>query len=157
LGIAVPQDGGKMAILTTGIGSAQEDYLAGTEGSVLSQTFKLTGDKTTLTFDYNVTSEEPMEYVSSEYDDKFMVQILDKDGNVLQQIAYESINTSTWIAMSGVDFEGGDGTVYQTDWHNVTIDISAYSNQFITLRFIVYDVGDSAYDTAAVIDNVALK
>ena len=35
--------------------------------------------------------------------------------------------------------------------------ISAFQNQYITLRFVTYDVGDSVYDTAALIDCVALN
>ena len=156
LGALSPTHGDKMAILTTGVGSGTSDYTGATEGSVLSQTFIVGENDSLLSFDYDVVSEEPMEYVGSQYDDKMYVQIIDEQGNSVQ-LAYASINTSTWYSVTGIDFEGGDQTAYHTGWSNVEFDISEYRGQLITIRFIVYDVGDSAYDTAALIDNVLIK
>lgn len=157
LGDISPTSGAKMAILTTGIGSAEADYLAGTEGSVVFQTIKLAGDVSTLSFDYNVVSEEPEEFVGSEFDDTFKVEILDGDGSVVEQVVLETVNSATWIPVGGINFEDGDDTVYQTGWRNILFDISSYKNQLVTIRFIVFDVGDSIYDTAAVVDNVRLN
>ena len=146
----------KMAILTTGIGSGTSDYTGSTEGSTLSQKFLVSGNVTTLSFDYNVVSEEPMEYVGSSFDDKFYAVIIDENGNSTQ-IAYESVNTSSWTQVTGINFEGGDSTAYQTGWKTVSVDISAYQGQYITIRFVTFDVGDSAYDTAGLIDNVRVS
>lgn len=45
---------------------------------------------------------------------------------------------------------------YHTGWKFVEFDVSQFQNKTVTLRFIVYDVGDSIYDTATLIDNVTL-
>ena len=156
LGELSPTDENKMAILTTGVGSGTSDYTGATEGSVLSQTILVGATDSILSFDYNFVSEEPMEYVGSQYDDKFYVEIIDENGNKIQ-IAASSINTATWYAVTGIDFEGGDKTAYHTGWFTVEFDLSEYRGQIITLRFVVYDVGDSAYDSAALIDNIFIK
>lgn len=157
LGALVPQHEDKMAILTTGIGSGTSDYMEATEGSVLYQTFKVPADVTTLSFTYNVVSEEPMEYVNSQFDDKFWAELVTSDKNTTHVLAQESVNEATWYAIDEIDFDGGDSTTYETKWKTVSYDLSAYQNQLVTIRFIVYDVGDSIYDTAALIDNVVIS
>ena len=81
------------------------------------------------------------------------VEIVDDSGNKTV-ICSESINSSTWYSVNGIDFEGGDTTCYETGWKTLTFDLGDYEGQFVTIRFVVYDVGDSIYDTAALIDNV---
>ena len=76
--------------------------------------------------------------------------------DILHSELLETVNTSTWLKVNGIDFEGGDNTMYHTDWKTHSINISAFQNQMIKIRFLVYDVGDSAYDTAVVIDDVKL-
>ena len=151
-----PQSGSRMAILTTGIGSAESSYLEGTEGSTLSQQLILPLDSATIQFKYDVVSEEPMEYVGSQYDDKFILRLLGVGGKVLEERTLETINQSKWYAISGIDFDGGDETTYHTQWRTVKLDVSAYRGQLVTLQFVVYDVGDSLWDTAALIDEVQL-
>ena len=145
-----------MAILTTGVGSGTSGYQGATQGSVLSQSFKIGAGQTTLTFDYDVVSEEPHEYVGSSYDDKFYAELVLENGTVIRLVE-ESVNKSTWYSVSGIDFEGGDNTVYHTKWKTFNFDVSKYQNQRVTIRFVVYDVGDSSWDTAALIDNVKLN
>lgn len=120
--------GKRMAFLSTGIGSQSGVSMSGTQGTMLTQTVH-NKNKDTLTFSYDVISEEPM----------------------------ESVNTSIWHSVSGIDFAGGDSTVFHTDWKTAQIDISQYMNQVIKIRFLVYDVGDSAYDTAIVLDNIIIS
>lgn len=148
---------GRMAFLTTGIGSKTTANIGvGTEGSIMSQSFIVPNNITTLNFDYNFISEEPMEFVGSEFNDSFGVHIKHKGTVVIDQI-YESVNSSTWLNINSIDFSGGDSTVFQTDWKSATIDVSAYRGEKITLNFIVRDLGDSIYDSACLIDNVVLK
>jgi len=40
---------------------------------------------------------------------------------------------------------------------NEECDISKYAGQVVTIRFMVYDVGDSIYDSAVLLDAVSLK
>ncbi len=75
LGELAPVDGRYMAILTTGIGSGEEEYLDDAVGSTMSQRFKVPEEAKQLSFSYNVVSEEPMEYVGSEYDDSLSAKI----------------------------------------------------------------------------------
>ncbi|MCM1561819.1 MAG: hypothetical protein NC123_20150 [Butyrivibrio sp.] len=84
-------------------------------------------------------------------------RIYDTDGNGFTEVACESVNTSSWQVVSGIDFDGGDSTAYQTGWKTIKIDVSSYSGQEVILSFDVCDKGDSAYDTAALIDNVRLQ
>ena len=155
LGNLIPTSNQRMAILTTGIGSAEEDYMSGTEGSVLSQVFKIPEGATRLIFTYNVVSEEPMEFVGSSFDDAFLAQITYSDGTAL--LATETVNESTWYPIYNINFEGGDDTTYETGWKVVEVDVSGIAGQVVNLEFIVYDVGDSIYDTAALIDNVRIQ
>lgn len=145
--------GKSMAFISTGIGAKSAVNMSGTQGSYLSQTIYNDG-LSKLEFKYKMISEEPMEFVGRAYDDAFEIQILDLDDNVLFNQVLESVNRSTWYEISGIDFEGGDSTVFATRWKSGSIDISAYKNQSIKIRFLVYDVGDSAYDSAVLIDNV---
>ncbi len=156
LGDLLPVSGSRMGLLTTGIGSAENEYLSGTEGSIISQTFYLDDDESTLSFSYDVVSEEPMEFVHTQFDDRFVVRLLDRDGNILHEFLEETVNTSQWYELQSedLDFEGGDETIYHTTWKEVSFDISAYNDNLVTLQFVVYDMGDSIYDTAAIIDNV---
>jgi hypothetical protein len=155
LGAVVPQHESKMALLTTGIGSQESEYLGATEGSVLSQTFIVPSDAASLSLKYDVVSEEPMEFVGSQFDDKLIIQIVTGSGTT--DIAKEEVNTSTWLPITGINFEGGDSTVYHTGWKSVTADLSAYKGKSITIKIVVYDVGDSIYDTAAVIDDIKIQ
>ncbi|WP_051656385.1 Ig-like domain-containing protein [Butyrivibrio sp. AE3004] len=151
-----PQDGSRMAIITTGVGSQSGNY-DGTQGSYIKQDFIVPNNASTISFSYDCVSEEPMEYVNSKFDDKFAAYLLDSEGNVVKEIASETINSSTWLKLSDVDFEGGDSTAYHTGWKNASYNISAYRGKKVTIQFKVWDVGDSAYDTAGVIDNVVVK
>ncbi len=153
LGEIEPYDS-RMAFISTGIGSLTGSYLGGTQGSSMKQTFQNT-DYTNLEFYYNFISEEPMEYVGSSFDDKFVVRINDSKGNILVSETLETVNTSSWYPVKNIDFEGGDSTVFHTLWKVAKIDVSKYQNQDIQIEFLVYDVGDSAYDSAVVIDNVS--
>lgn len=150
LGPLVPQEGVYMAIVSTGLGAVQNSV------SSVEQTFKVPAATTTLSFDYNVVSEEPMEFIGSIFDDQFEVALITSNATI--QIAYESVNTSTWLPIAGVNFYGGDSTVYETGWKHVLIDVTAYAGQQpITIRFKTWDKGDSIYDTAAIIDNIVLN
>ncbi len=65
-------------------------------------------------------------------------------------------NTAHWNSVSGINFAGGDNTVYQTGWQERSVPVSEYAGENITIYFVVSDTGDSAYDTMALIDNVHL-
>ena len=139
-----------MGIISTGLGSVDDSI------SEMSQSFCLGTDATNLSFDYNVVSEEPMEFVGTEFDDKFQV-VLIKDDDTEAEVAFESINTSSWIPIEGINFAGGDETTYMTGWEHIDVDISGYSKiKAIIFKVKTWDVGDSIYDTAALVDHIQL-
>ena len=164
LGELSPTEGAKMAMLSTGIGAAKEDYIlsfeGATQGSILQQKIKLTDTVNTLTFDYNMVSEEPQEYIGTQYDDTFIAEILDPNGKLLEQLVYESVNTSTWKEVSGFKLTQGQISgrpAWQTGWETKSVDLKPYRGQVITLRFIVFDRGDALFDSAGLVDNVLIK
>jgi len=150
LGPLFPQEGVYMNIISTGLGSINDS------DSSVEQTFCIPAGATTLSFDYNVVSEEPMEWVATQYDDQFEATLTTSSGTTT--IAYESINTSSWTAVNGIDFYGGDDTTYMTGWKTITYNVSGLTvGESVTLKFHTWDKGDSIYDTAALIDNVKLE
>lgn len=148
-----PQSAPRMAIISSGFGSMGSETT-----SSIYQTFLVPGNANTIEFTYDVVSEEPMEYVGTIYDDIIQVDLLDTDGNILETLAYESVNTSTWYAIDGIDFPGGDHTTYHTRWNKVSSNVlSKYQGQLVVIRFVVQDAGDSIYDTALLVDSVRIK
>lgn len=159
LGDIISPDGTskRMAIITTGVGSKETAaFLDGTEGSIIYQKFVVPEYVTTLTFSYNFVSEEPMEWVGSQFDDAFGIRIVSDNVTVVDTI-YETINTSEWFPVENIDFADGDTTVYETGWFTVSVDISEYAGKTISLCFVIYDKGDSLYDSACLLDNIVLS
>ncbi len=148
-----PKSFPKMTVISSGFGSMNDETT-----SCIYQTILVPNNTSTIEFSYDVVSEEPLEYVGTQYNDVFQVDILNTDGTLLDTLALESVNTSKWFAIDGIDFPGGDETTYHTRWKTVTSDaISKYRGQLIVLRFTVQDAGDAIYDTAALIDSVNIK
>ena len=154
LGDIVPVSKKRMAIISTGVGSGESDHAGATEGSTIYQRFRIPESAETLSFSYNVVSEEPMEYVDSEYDDTFFAAIDIEEDSV--ELAKETVNTSVWKKVENIDFAGGDDTVYETGWTTINYDVTELRGKVVTLKFVVFDKGDSVYDTAVLIDNVNL-
>lgn len=154
-------EGQKMAIITTGTGSGESAYLSGSNESYIKQNIVLMQDNRHLTFSYNMVSEEVTEFVGSRYDDTFIVYAVLYDGSRVE-IVRNSINTATWKdapdeVIQSVNFPGGDDTAYQTGWIFVEVDLEAIgAGNIKELVFAVTDVGDSAYDTVVLIDDVEL-
>lgn len=157
LGEFRPTSGSRMGYISTGLGANEFDYLNATEGSVISQTFKVPENATTLSFKYNIISEEPHEWLGTQYDDTFKALLYNTNGTEVTELACESIKNSSldkWTLVPNLDFEGGDDTTYTMGWQTVSFDISQYAGTYVTLRFCIYDAGDSIYDSIALIDEV---
>lgn len=56
--------------------------------------------------------------------------------------------------MKTLKLDGGDNTMYETQWKTVTIDVEQYAGKAIKLEFNVNNVGDNTYNSAVLIDNV---
>ena len=143
----------KMAIISSGFGSMNDATT-----SCIYQTILIPEGTSTITFSYDVVSEEPMEFVGTKYNDIFSADILSTNGTVLENLAFESVNTSTWYAVDGINFPGGDDTTYHTRWNSVSSDaVKDYTGQLVVLRFAVQDAGDAIYDTAVLIDSITIQ
>lgn len=135
-----------MATLTTGVGAESDST------STLNQKIKPSTEKHLLKFQYDFVSEEPLEWVNSSYDDRFELVVDGTNTTLL-----ENVNNAEWKLLGGDYFQGGDETTYHTGWKERTIDLSNYIGSLVEIKFIVSDVGDSIYDSAALIDNIRLE
>lgn len=147
--LSAPQ-GQEMAFISTG-----------SSASSISQRFFVPTNAQNLTFSYDVVSEEPMEYVGTEFDDQFDVLLnpVPTSSNPSPNqttVAIETINTSTWLPISGIDFPDGDDTTFHTGFKEVSFDLTSLRGQQVDLIFRVFDRGDAAFDTAAVFDNIQI-
>lgn len=111
---------------------------------------------------HNILSSN--EYIKDDYKNdpynSWVENTVDKDEVI---IGFESINSSDW----GQDFRDdrqrvdtvfphGDETTYMTGWKTVSYDISPYQGKTISLKLQTWDLGDTAYPTAVLFDNVHL-
>jgi hypothetical protein len=145
-----PREGNKMAIISTGLGSVYDS------NSALSQKICSKEGTPTLSFKYDVVSEEPMEWVNTAYDDNFtmIVSINNKKTTLVRR----TINNSSWRKIGGIDFAGGDNTTYHTGWKTISRALGKVEpDDTILIEFRVSDKGDSIYDTATLIDDVKLE
>ena len=140
-----------MALITTGMGASNSQTT-----STISQTCVIPENASTLTFHYDFISEEPLEYVGSIYNDTFIATLTPKRGDTIRLVT-ETINESKWFPLWGINFTGGDDTVYHTRWSQSSTDISSLRGQTVTLTFTTYDRGDTIYDSATLIDSVSIS
>lgn len=150
VGSLTSKDGRYMAFVSTG------EKAADGATSRLSQPFCVSPGSTKLVFDYRLVSEEPLEFVGSPYRDTFEAS-LDVAG---AKTTLTSITTDggSWAPVMGLDLEGGDHTVFATEWTTVSAPLpEAARNQGATLIFEVKDGGDRVYDTVVLIDAVRLE
>ncbi len=160
LGTLSPLGGSFMGIISTGLGQTT------TTGSI-EQAFRVEETETTLTINWNFLSEEFLEFIGSNFQDFFRIEIVRKSGEVnevffrnVDQIASQfgasQEDPGQLIAVSpGIVFDRGD--VFMTGWQTINIDISAYQEEFITLRLSAGDIGDSIYDTAILLDEFIVQ
>ena len=142
---------GRMAIISTGLGSVDDS------NSYIYQTFKVPMNAAELSVKYDVVSEEPMEFVNTEYDDTFELYIEHSDGTrvLLEKV---TVNEANWKELGGDYFSEGDETTYHTGWVSFTTDIIAkYRGETISLVGFVHDNGDSLWDTAVLLDDIKIK
>jgi hypothetical protein len=158
----MPTGGNYMGIISTGLGYT-------TTTGRISQTFTIDKTQTQLTIHWNFLSEEFLEYIGSAYQDYFKVVIRTSDGveNVLMNktidglaaefgASYPPPIAGNLIPVSPeIVFDQGD--VYMTDWQTSTFDVTAYQGKRVTLILTANDIGDSIYDTAILLDDIAIK
>jgi hypothetical protein len=150
LGPLNPQDRERMGYVSTGPAGAQT-----VGGLTQSFTVQASVTKLPITFTYAFLSEEFPEFVGSQFDDSLKISIKAPNGTITE-LATESINSSTYSAISGLDFDGGDTTVGWTGWKTITkeVPITAGAGEY---QIILEDAGDAIYDTVLLIDHIQFK
>lgn len=151
LGASVPTEGTKMGIISTGLGFT-------TSNGLVRQQFCMPANADTISFDWNFFSEEFMEYVGSIYQDGFTVTLAEPDGansTLLFSQTVDSIAANYPPSKVSNSFDRGD--VYATGWKTFTTTVpAALVGKPVVLTFSTFDVGDSAYDTAVLLDDVRI-
>jgi hypothetical protein len=145
-----PTEGDFMGIISTGLGFT-------TTSGALSQTFCLNPGADRLEFDWNYFSEEFVEWCGPQhpYNDPFEV-VISWPGSSLV-IFYEDVDSlCSSVVPTNVSFD--QGGVYSTGWRSASIDISAIAaaagGAAVTVTFRSYDLGDSIFDTAILLDRI---
>jgi subtilisin family serine protease len=108
-----------------------------------------------IKFSYAMITEEYPEWVGTQYNDNLHV-LLEKPDGTTATLAFESVNDSSFTAIGGIDFPGGDSTVGWTGWKNVNLTVPITAGPGI-YRVRVRDEGDGIFDTNMVVDNIRFK
>jgi hypothetical protein len=108
-----------------------------------------------ISFDYNFVTEEYPEYVGSIFNDRLNISLLTPAGTTVP-LAFESVNSSVFSPVGGINFPGGDNTVGQTGWKTATANVPVTLGPG-TYRLVVRDEGDGIYDSNALLDSVRFR
>lgn len=150
LGGERPVDGAHMGIVSTGLGFT-------TASGGISQTFKIGPSESALSLRWNFVSEEFLEFIGSEFQDFFMITITTQSGvTVLYHRTIDTIAAQFPLIRVSPTIVFDQGDVYMTGWLELSLDVSAFAGQQVTLTFKVGDVGDSFYDTAVLLDDITV-
>jgi hypothetical protein len=159
LGIERPKEGKFMGIISTGLGFT-------TSAGSIDQRLCVPDAGGTLSFRWNMYSEEWLEYVGSQYQDAFSVSIAVVDPTTGAVGPFSTLFMKTIDGLAGqvipadVKFDrvnppsNDTVTVYRTTWRVDTLNLNAYAGKTIVLKFNCTDVGDSIYDSAVLLDDI---
>ncbi|MGE5458284.1 MAG: choice-of-anchor L domain-containing protein, partial [Methanococcaceae archaeon] len=161
LGSITPAEGKYMGIVSTGLGFT-------TSSGEYSQTFRIKENESKLSVKWNFLSEEFLEYIGSSYQDKFKIVIKDIESGLETILLEKSIDqiaaqfgatkeSSGSLAAVSPDIKFDHGDVYSTGWQANEFDMSFLRGKLIRLSISVSDVGDSAFDTAVLLDEISIK
>ncbi len=139
-----------MGIISTGLG-----YTTST-GSI-SQSFRVPQAAENLSIKWNFISEEFMEWVGSQYQDFLTITLVDSLGTS-HILLHETIDSFVGYGLTDcsppIAFDHGD--CFMTDWRQLIADVQALRGQVVRLTIAIGDVGDSAYDSACLLDEITL-
>jgi subtilisin family serine protease len=151
LGPVKPKDGSDhMALISTGPSSPNVSASLVRSFNVLPGT-----DRLTIRLDYNYITEEYPEWVGSIFNDYFRAKIVTSSGAEIP-LAFESVNTTSFIPITGIDFPGGDNTLGQSGWKTVSAVVPVTPGTD-SISLFVTDQGDAIYDTVVVLDNIRFR
>lgn len=150
LGTFGPTAGNFMGIISTGLGFT-------TDAGSISQKVCIPADAKELTFKWNFNSEEFREWCGSQYQDYFQVSVATASGST---ILFNRTVDDLCGGTAAVPFWFDQGGVWSYGWQTTGIDISGIAaanvGKPVTITFSSGDVGDSFYDTAVLIDEIAV-
>jgi subtilisin family serine protease len=155
LGGIRPRQGDRMVSISSGPDNAVTT-------STMSKRFTidpavLDDDSLIIRFDYNYLSEEFDEFVGTQFNDTFTAQITLPNGTVLP-VAFESVNTTVFTPVTGINFPGGDSTVGQSGWTPARIEVPASSLAGASsFNLTVADQGDAIFDSVTLIDDIEVS
>lgn len=101
------------------------------QGEILEQTFTVSPSSTNITYQYAVVLEDPAHSLSEQ--PYFRIEVLDQNGNPLDTCVQYFVTASGSIP----GFQTCNGSVRYKPWTPVSIDLSAYIGQDVTIRFTV--------------------
>jgi hypothetical protein len=145
LGATLPTEGGRMALVSTGLGLTKE--LGSFEQPVCLPPLPPGATKLTLYYDWNFFSEEFNEFCGSKYQDSFEVSF---GPTSLQSTKIDDLCGS--VVPADVSFDKGD--VHMTGWISQAVDVTLLAGTTGVLRFGAEDKGDSIYDSVILVDRV---
>ncbi|MHC4469445.1 MAG: choice-of-anchor L domain-containing protein [Planctomycetota bacterium] len=153
LGAATPKEEKAMGIISTGLGFT-------TESGSISQVFCAPENADEIMFWWNFFSEEFLEFVGSEFQDTLEVFVENaEDGTsktMLLMKTIDSTNANPGVSPVAISFDQDD--VHATGWQKFTAPFpAALKGKPVKITFRVFDVGDSIYDTAVLIDDIQLS
>jgi hypothetical protein len=151
LGMTLPTDGERMALVSTGLGLTTQSGSFAQE--VCLPALPPGATKLTLQYDWNFFSEEFLEYCGSQYQDFFSVTFGDAS---LQSTKVDDLCNDPNANLVEADVGFDQGGVYMTGWLQQSVDVTALAGTTATLTFAAGDVGDSIFDTVILVDNVKL-
>jgi hypothetical protein len=168
LGAFAPRDGQFMGIISTGLGFT-------TDSGAIEQGFCLDPAAASLRFDWNFSSEELVEYCNTQFDDPFVVEMVVNPGQVDEDVIelfYQDVDTvcddvnptKLYFDQSApgcVAGSGNDCLVHSTGWREAILDISGIAatdgGEPVVLRMSNTDSADSIYDSAVLLDGIAVQ
>lgn len=138
-----------MALIGTG------DSALGGASSVIEQAFQIPQGAYQICMDYSFVSEEFPEFVGSVFNDVFQTTLT--TSTETRTVVFEEVNNAKFKPVDDIHFPGGDETTGATPWRK-DICSPLYKSQGITIATLtITDVGDTIFDSVALIDNIQIK
>lgn len=150
LGPLSPTDGARMGYISSG---PAESNLSTT----ITQDFIVQPGVTSIPVQvtYNMVTEEFPEWVGTEFNDCTQITIIAPDGSS-NVVAFESVNSSTFFPIGGINLPGGDDTVGQTGWKTRAVSVPVTGGPGMYRTFIT-DTGDDIFDSVVLLDDIRFK